>query len=92
MSRPNLARRASGKCILTICSATACAAAFSLVQIMIDNVGSMAIKPTITAAAALVLPAPNTPALHRSVRPVISASVSPTAEARRCRSGAQPEA
>ena len=41
MSRPNLPRRASGNCILTICSATACAAAFSLVQIMIDNVAKI---------------------------------------------------
>ena len=50
--------------MLTMCPATACAAAFSLVQTTMESEGSMATNPTMTDAAARVLPAPKTPALQ----------------------------
>ena len=83
ISCPNLQSRFSGSCTLTIFSNYL----RSCILIMMDSVESIAIKPTMTAAAALVFPASKTPALHRSVRSVIRARVSPAAEASRCRSG-----
>ena len=52
-----------------MCSAKAWEATFSLVRIMIFREGSTVIGPAIIAAAARVLPAPNTPLIGQSVLP-----------------------
>ena len=57
----------------SMCSAKACAATFSLVRIIRFKLGSNTSSPTTRMAADLVLPAPNTPLMGRSVRPSSSA-------------------
>ena len=70
-----------------MCSANACAATFSLVKIIMFKLGSKTSSPTTKMAADLVLPAPNTPLMGRSVRPSNSASTSARIAERTCSSG-----
>ena len=71
----------SGSSSASMWSANACAATFSLVKIIMFKLDSKTSSPTTKMAADLVLPAPNTPLMGRSVRPSNSASTSaPIAE------------
>ena len=58
----------SGSCKETRCSATACAATFSLVRTISWRLGSKTSNPARRAAAERVLPAPNTPLIANPVR------------------------
>ena len=71
----------------SMCSANACAATFSLVRIIRFKLGSNTSNPTTKMAADLVLPAPNTPLMGRSVRPSKSANTNEPIVARTCSSG-----
>ena len=62
----------------------ALAAVFSFVMTMRFREGSIIIRPAMRAAAARVLPAPNTPETHRSVRPVRIAKTREETILRKC--------
>ena len=71
----------------SICSTKACAATFSLVSIMRLRLGSNTSRPTTRMAADLVLPAPKTPLIGRSVLPSSKANTSEPMVERTCSSG-----
>ena len=71
----------------SISSANACAATFSLVRIMRLRFGSKTSSPTTKMAADLVLPAPKTPLMGRSVLPSSNASTRDPRVDRTCSSG-----
>ena len=71
----------------SMCSAKACAATFSLVRIMRLRLGSKTSRPTTKMAADLVLPAPKTPLMGRSVLPSSRANTSEPMVERTCSSG-----
>ena len=71
----------------SMCSANACAATFSLVRIIRFKLGSNTSSSTTRMAADLVLPAPNTPLMGRSVRLSSSANTNEPIVAKTCSSG-----